>query len=293
MRLPVQAIRNGWQPLTPRGVAAFAKASLARLLLVQFIFAALAAPPVVWFLSADWFPTIHAAVQQLPPRGEIRSGRLNWAGDSPQLLSEGNFLAFVVDLNHTGQVRSPAHIQVEFGRNTIRIFSLFGYVECSYPNPKGQIITFNRPELEPWWGAWAPPLLWTSVAITIAGLMAGWTLLATVYSVVVRLIGFFANRDLNLWASWKLAGAALMPGALLMAIGIALYGLEVLDLVQFIASVAIHFLVGWFYLLISPFFARRLPSIAVVKGNPFVTPPSGQTPADESKAESHPSAPGT
>ena len=72
-----------WQPLTVRGVAAFASATLGRLLLVQFIVALLAAGTVVWFLQRAWFPTIGEAIRQLPPQGEIRSGRLDWPGPSP------------------------------------------------------------------------------------------------------------------------------------------------------------------------------------------------------------------
>ena len=47
-----------WEPLTPRGVAAFARANFSRLLLVQFIVALLAAASVVWFLDDGCFPTI-------------------------------------------------------------------------------------------------------------------------------------------------------------------------------------------------------------------------------------------
>src|SRR5260221_14485850 len=44
-----------WQPFTLRGVAAFARVSCPKLLLLQFIVALLAAATVVWFLQARWF----------------------------------------------------------------------------------------------------------------------------------------------------------------------------------------------------------------------------------------------
>src|SRR5215475_5697261 len=135
---------GAWQPLTPRGVAAFARAPLRRLLVMQFILALAAAVTMVWFLRSAWFPTIHAAITQLPEHGEIKSGKLNWPGDSPKLLAEGHFLAFVVDTNHTGTVRSPAQVQVEFGRDDIYFYfySLPGYRECPYPPDWN--IGFNR-----------------------------------------------------------------------------------------------------------------------------------------------------
>ena len=279
----MQASSRAWQPLTPRGVAAFAGAPLSRLLLVQFVFAVCAATAAAWFLYADGFPVIRAAIRQLPPRGEIRSGRLNWAGDSPRMLAEGRFLAFTVDLNHAGAARSPAQFQVEFGRENVRIFSLFGYTECAYP--KDWIIAFNRPELQPWWGAWEAPLSGIAVGGVIACLMVSWALLETLYGSAAWLTGYFANRNLNLRGCWKLAGAALMPGALLMTAGIIFYGLGVLDLVELMVTAGAHFVVGWIYLFVSLFFTPRLPASSVAGGNPFVTPASEGTGTGENKKE--------
>ena len=207
-----------WEPLTPPGVAAFAGAPWGRLGFVQLIVALLAATTVVWFLKTAWFPVLTRAVRELPVQGEIRDGKLSVPGDAPQLLAESRFLAFVVDLQHEGQVRSPAHVQAEFGRQDIYFFSLLGYQQLSYP--PGQSFVFNRLELEPKWGAWQPPLLWITFGLVVAGLMLIWTVLATIYCVPVWLAGFFANRHLSFGASWKLAGAALMPGALLLTAAI-------------------------------------------------------------------------
>ena len=113
-----------WEPLTPRGVAAFAHARLSRLLLVQFVIASLAAAAVVWFLSDGCFPTVRVAIRNLPAAGEIHAGRLDWPGHLPQLLAEGRFLAFIVDPNHSGQIHSPADVQIEFGAgNRSRFFA--------------------------------------------------------------------------------------------------------------------------------------------------------------------------
>ena len=51
-----------WEPLTPRGVAAFARASFERLFIVQGLFALLAAAAVVWVLSDGVFPVIDDAI---------------------------------------------------------------------------------------------------------------------------------------------------------------------------------------------------------------------------------------
>ena len=256
-----------WEPLTPRGVAAFARARLGRLLVVQFIVAVLAAIAVDCFLDMECFPTINAAIRQLPEQGDIRASRLNWHGESPVLLAEGGFLAFDVDLEHAGQIHSSAQVQIEFGGETVRVFSLLGYREWNYP--PGWIVAFNRTDLEPLWDAWKPDILGIATGVVIVGLMLSWAFLATVYFFPVWLICFFADRDLNFRQSWRLAGAALIPGALLLTAAIAFYAVGALDLIQMSSAVGAHLVLGWIYLFISPLFLQRVsPS---EKRNPFLT----------------------
>src|SRR5262245_7277734 len=109
-----------WQPLTPRGVAAFAYSSTRRVLGVQFCIALLAALAVIWLLHETWFPTILQAIRALPTQGEVRGGTLRWPADTPVRLAENRFLSLAVDLQHGGLARSPAHVQVEFGIGAVR-----------------------------------------------------------------------------------------------------------------------------------------------------------------------------
>jgi hypothetical protein len=255
-----------WEPLTPRGVAAFARAPLARLLLVQFLVAVLAAIALDCFFYYGCFPTIDTAIQQLPAQGEIRSGSLNWPGGSPQLLAEGRFIAFDVDSNHSGQIHSTADVQIEFGKNSARVFSLLGYTEIDYPPYPN--FPFNQTDLEPLWGAWKPDILGIATLAAIAGLLLSWAILATIYFLPIWLICFFANRDLNFRQSWRLAGAALMPGALFLVAAIFLYTSGIVDLIQLGFAFGAHFVLGWIYLFISPFFLTRL-EVVPDKKNPF------------------------
>jgi hypothetical protein len=255
-----------WEPLTPRGVATFAGARLGRLLVVQFLVAVLTAAAVDCLLDMGCFPTVNAAIKQLPDQGEIRASQLNWHGESPVILAEGGFLAFDVDLEHTGQIHSPAQVQIEFGRQSVRVFSLLGYREWNYP--PGWIVAFNRTDLEPLWGAWKPDILAMATGAVIVGLMLSWAVLATVYFLPVWLICYFADRDLNFRQSWRLAGAALMPGALLLTAAIAFYALGALDLIQISFAFGAHLVLGGIYLFISPLFLRR--ASPAEKQNPFL-----------------------
>ena len=258
-----------WQPITPRGVAAFAHASFGRLILVQFICALVSAGTIIWLLQTAWFPTVRQAIHRLPPQGAIRAGSLDWQTNSPLTLAENRFIALTVDLNHSGETRSPSHLQVEFGQTDFKVISLFGFSRRAYP--RGYTIGFNRSELEPWWGAWAPPILAIAGGTVIAALFIAWTVLATLYFLPLWLIAFFANRDLSLSSSWRLAGAVLMPGALFQVVAILFYGLGALDLLRLVTAAALHFVVSWIYLFLAPLCLPKHPAISVLKPNPFAS----------------------
>jgi hypothetical protein len=267
MEEPVQPAPLAWQPFTPKGIAAFAGSTFGRVFLVQLLLALLATATVLCFLTRDWFPIIRAAIAELPDQGEIRGGKLDFGGESPTRLAENRFLAVAVDLDHTGDVRSPAHVQLELGRNDVEVFSLLGFIVVPYEH--NWVVALNRTDLVPWWGAWAPPILGISALLVIGGLLITWGILATVYCWIAWLTGFFANRDLRLGGSWRLAGAALMPGALLMSMGILAYALGWLDIPGLAIICGAHFVTQWFYLLVSVFALPRHPGIPKAKANPF------------------------
>src|SRR5207248_2397374 len=114
----------------------------------------------------------------------------------------------------TGVARNPAHVQIEFGRSNFKIFSLFGF--WKFPYPTAWRLAFNRVGAVPWWGAWSPPILAIVAGGVVLGLLSSWVALATLYFLPAWLLGFFANRFVTLQRSWRLAGAALMPGALFL-----------------------------------------------------------------------------
>ncbi|MGA9876102.1 MAG: hypothetical protein WBQ21_09860, partial [Solirubrobacteraceae bacterium] len=252
-----------WEPLTPYGVAAFARASVARLLLFQLLAALLAAGAITWFFYDSIFPVVQTAIQQLPDTSSIRAGRLDWPEAAPRLLAPGRILALDVDPGHSRQITTSADVQIEFGASTLRLYSLLGYLE--FPYPPGDIISFNRPGLGPLWGAWRMEILFLLPLASVIGLLSSWWLLATVYFIPVWLLGVYTNRALNLRQAWRLCGAALLPGALLLTLGILLYDLGGLNLVQFSTVFIAHLVLTWIYLFVSLLFLPRVP-VAPPKG---------------------------
>lgn len=261
-----------WQPLTFGGVAAFAGASLARLFGVELIVALLAAGSSVWFLHSAWEPSLRQAISQLPDTGAVRNGRLEWPAESPKRLAEGSFLSVVVDFAGTGELGFVADLQLEFRERDFRLRAVLGYLTLRYPT--GWRVPMNRLELDPWWGAWRSVVFVGLGFVVTIGLLVAWAVLATFYLWPVRAIAFYADRQLTVTGAWRLASAAMLPGALLMSAAIIAYSLQRLNLIQLLFAGLLHLLVGWVFLVISPMWLPRVmngPTNRAAK-NPFRPP---------------------
>jgi hypothetical protein len=232
---------------------------------VQFIVALITAGTVGWFLSIHWFPSVRKAIRQLPDTGIIRAGQLVTPRGSTAPLVETRYLSIAVDAADTGVASSLADLRVEFHRTNFAVCGFAGCMRRAYA--ADATMQFNRSELESWWGAWQPMLFGITALVVVAGLFASWLVLATLYFPIAWVIAYFKDRRLTARSAWKLAAAALLPGALLVCGGIIIYGLGIADLLRLLVLWLAHFAVGWVYLIMSPF---RLPPVtAKPKANPF------------------------
>lgn len=283
--------RHAWQPLTPRGVAAFAPATFTRLFLAQLTVAALVGLAVIWFLHAEWFPVVRQAIGKLPDDSMIQGGALRWTGATPAILAENRMLALVVDVEDAGGTGRSADMTIVLHKNRLTFCSLAGCWEVGYP--AGWRVGLNRPELEPWWGAWHWPILAVVVLLVMVALLAGWAVLATVYFPFAKLAGFFADRELTWAGSWRLAGAALLPGAFLNMAGLFFYSIHALDLIHLGLIYVLHIVCGWVFIAASPFFLPKEPAVAAAALNPFVSPaPPEPGPPSKPELENPFSSPG-
>ena len=265
---------SAWQPFTFRGVAAFAQASVGRLLATQLVVALISGGVLAACFQFGWNPSIRAAVADLPPEGEIDHGELNWHAPAPVRLGTGTLLSFVIDPEDRGELGQTADVECIFLRKEMRIRSSLGFVSIPYPG--NETFAFNRPELLPWWGAWRPITLALIVLVSAILLVGSWWVLAVVYLPVIRLVAFYADRAITSTDAWKLAGAAVLPAAFLMDVTIAAYASHRLSLLQLLTGFVAHIVTGWIFVLIAP---TRLPRMArgttvIVKSkNPFAPPP--------------------
>jgi len=256
-----------WQPLTFGGVARFARASFGRLLLVQFMVALFVALSATWIALTGWFPVIENALAELPDAGKIRQGQLHWTNASPARLAEGSFLAIRVDLDGDTRISQSADVQIELGRTALRTKFLLGHIDIPYP--RGWVISLNRADALPWWGAWRPFLLIGIAGFVVVGLLTGWFLQSLIYSPAIRLIAFYSDRSANGFACVRLAGAAVLPGAVMMSGAMLLYSFHRLTLVGLLFAWLLHLVMGGIYAGVSTLCLTRLSVAPRRRSNPF------------------------
>jgi hypothetical protein len=255
-----------WQPLTFKGVASFAHASLNRLLLLQLAVAIAIASLTVWFVTAGWAPTLEQGIERLRPGAAIEQGRLKWPEQSAERLSEGPFIEFTVSPGGDGSIGQTADLQVDLTATELKLRSLFGYLAAPYPN--GGDIGLSPEEAAASWGAWKGPALALIFLGTLVSLPLTWLALGVLYSVPALLFGFYIHRHTLFVERFKLCMAALLPAALFFAAAMILYTMRHLSLVGLLVAWILHILLGWTYVTVA---MLQLPARKTTAGNPFAT----------------------
>jgi hypothetical protein len=255
-----------WQPLTFGGVASFASATFTRLWIVQFLVSLLVAGSVAWLLKTGWFPVVSKAIDALPEEAVIHHRRLVWSDSPSAPLSENSFLSIRVNPEASASSNPGGDVQVVLGNTGLRIASLLGFVEVPYPT--GWTMSLNRADARAWWEARRTFLLIGAGLTTVLALFLSWTILAFLYWLPAWLIAFYLDRVVTGWGCWRLAGAAVLPGAFIMSGAILLYSSRRLDPVGVLFAWLLHILIGWVYLAYAP---TRLPRLKgpTRRGNPF------------------------
>ena len=262
--------RHAWQPLTPRGVAAFAPATFTRLFIIQLVVAALFVLALFGFLRVAWLPVLTEAVTELPTTGSIRGGELDFPAPTPTRLAENARLAMIVDLAAAGTAGRTADLEVTFERARVGVC---GPTRCWWRiYPRDYIISFNRAEVEAAWGAWRWAVATLIVIATVVLLLVTWWIVGLIYVPLVKVFTLFADRHITWAGAWRLSMAALLPGALMLSAGLLLYGFGTIDLFQLALMYVLHVIAGLVFAITSPFF---LPTVETGKAgrNPFGAEP--------------------
>jgi hypothetical protein len=64
-----------------------------------------------------------------------------------------------------------------------------------------------------------------------------------------------------------------MPGGLWLTTALFFYALSILDVVRLLGAVALHFIIGWIYLVLAVLALPRHRAAADTRPNPFSTAP--------------------
>lgn len=251
-----------WQPFTFGGIAAFATAPFRRLLLVQLIVAIVTSASITWFVAHAYGPVISQTIARLPETAAIEGGELT--GINTPITVETKFASVQIDTSDEPAFSQLADCQIECrklsGRACSPLRSVLGCIEFDYPN--SYKISLARSHLEPWWGA-RQPLIWAlTFVVLILYLLVLWALLAVVWTFIAKLVAWFADRQLGWFGGWKVCSAALMPGALLLALAARLYHWQVIDLIALSFFYIGHVIVGLIYVVGVPF---KCPKVDVVQ----------------------------
>jgi hypothetical protein len=241
-------------------VASFAQDSYGRVLTVAALVGLVVAIAAAVLCSNGCFPVVTTAVNRLPAQGEVQDGRLHWPTTNAVTLAENPYLALSVDPTGRANFGQSTDVRVVFGPKAWEVSSMFGYVSFSYP--PGYILALNRTETQPWWTTLQPYVLVGGVLAAVAGLLLFWALLGLVLMLPVSFYTLLIDRKASLGECWRLSVAALMPGAVLMAVNVLLYGVARVGLVTFLVLGILHVLVDLVYLLAAPL---RLPQCDAAK----------------------------
>ena len=276
MSEPTPAPSSAWQPFTFAGVAAFAGASPRRTLAVALVGAGLCALFIVAGFRFSWLPVIDDAANGLPEQGRIRGQRLEWSVATPAVLAQSPHLQLVVNADGAARFGDESDLRVELRADHVLVCGWLGCWSWSYPT--GWIIALNRPEVLPAWGAWRPFVFWGVFVGAALWVLLSWLALATVLAPALRLLGFYLDRELSLGAAWRLLLVAWLPGGLLFAMSIFLYGVQRLHPAAMAVIGLTHVLVGVVYAAGALTRVGRVHEPAAPRGNPF-QPPGVNPPA--------------
>ncbi|MGC8990277.1 MAG: hypothetical protein ACP5MD_09170 [Verrucomicrobiia bacterium] len=271
---------NGWQPVTFGGAAALARTTTGRVFLVGMVIASLMAGAVARTFHVAWMPVIEGAIKSLPARAGIVGGRLQWPTNAPVRLADNSFLALAVAGEGSSGL-TEADLAIEFTENGWRATSLLGSLFIPYP--PGLSISLDPVSLLAGWLAWRPHIVAGAFIVVIVFVWLVWLMVGLVVTPFLRVYTAMLQRAATAGDCLRLGIACCMPGEIVMAVGVLVYGLRRINLAELIAVAALHVIVVASYILITPLWLPRRESpeettvfkgAASAKKNPFAAPPA-------------------
>ena len=269
----------GGFPITPAGVASFAATGWSRLLMWQCVAALALGGGVLLILGQHWGPVLDRAIEaHFPPQTGLKDGQLIWPDDEPATSPHNAFLCVVIDPANTEEHAELADVVIELRRTHWVLHSVLGYQAYHYLPGDHQ---WTREAFIPWWGSRRPFL--TLGAGTGVGLLfvLGTALIGLLLAWPLRLVAFFTDRAGGWTGLWRVCTAALLPGGILLAMGILCYAMRLIPLMALLMLVPLAGIMSLVYLVLAPL---TLPRAVKNAANPF----AGEEVDDDPDSESEP-----
>ncbi|MGC8742936.1 MAG: hypothetical protein ACP5T0_03540 [Verrucomicrobiia bacterium] len=257
-------------PVTPRAIAAGKNFQTINFIAYWFFYSVVCSLAITFVFERCVISSISRAINKLPQSGEIVSGKLNnWETNSNTALVEGKFVSIYVNSSDQEDSSDNADLQIVFARDELRFRSLLGWLTVKYPEQLD--LPLNYKQLWPLWGAYQTAIIAAVFLSSVVFLILIWTFLAFAYSLLYIAFARVLKRMTGgKSGAFKIAGASLIPGALIMTFGLLTYSFGYIDLITLLIVFCSHILIAWIYLFLSLF---SLPKIPEDKENPFVNAP--------------------
>lgn len=272
---------RGWQPVTFGGAAALARTTAARLFAVGMVAAGLMAAAVARTFCVGWMPVIETAIRSLPVRASIVDRKFLWPTNAPVRLADNSFLAIAAS-SDTSSGLTGADVVLEFTKNGLRTTSLLG--SAFVPYPPGLSVSLDPVSLMAGWLAWKPHIVVGVFLAAFAFVWIAWITTGLALAPFLRLYTGLLQRAVTLKDCLRLAIVCCMPGELVIAAGMFVYGMQRISIAELVVVFALHVIVVAAYLLITPLWLpgrESVPETTYLKHpgssrkNPFAAPPPG------------------
>ncbi|MCX8107432.1 MAG: hypothetical protein N3G20_01360 [Verrucomicrobiae bacterium] len=254
---PDGSIGGAWQPFTFGGAAALARSRPGRVALVGALIAGLMAAACARTFCVTWMPAIENAIKALPSEIRIQGGRLDWPTNIVVRLSEGAFLGIAV--NTTDSAALPeSDVTIELTPDGFRATSVLGSTFVPYPPQLS--IRLEPVGLAAGWFAWKPHIVAYVFVAVFAAVWLTWLAIGLVLAPVLRLYVAVLRRAARWTDCMRLAVVCCMPGEIVMATGIFLYGTRKVSPAELLVIMVLHVILVAAYLLVTPlwFPARQI-----------------------------------
>jgi hypothetical protein len=235
--------------------------------LLQAFTAMAAGLALAWALHHTWLPVLRTAVANWPGLVRCEQGRFEFPAPQPRLLAEGHDLALVLDPDHRGTVRAPSLLQVQWGRETVRLLGPWGQWEGGYP--RFWSFEWDGTAAQAAWQAWEPILSVLLAGATSVGVVVGWYGLAGLYWLPLRLGAGGLGRVTRPGLLWRVALAAQLPGTWFLVASLVAFGVGWVNVLRLGVAFGLHWVISWICLVglvwVLPSGGSRPPG----RGNPF------------------------